>query len=120
KRGEEAGVGAGRDRGWARTQVVGLRGEARGIHKSRLRIAKFRQFLLDIALPRYMLISMKRRAQLAFDLRYKGRGAPRKGAGRPRNSPGKVPHLRRPSLSRHHPVHVTLRLVRGLESLRSR
>ena len=53
-------------------------------------------------------------------MRYKGRGGPRKGAGRPRNSPGKVPHLRRPSLSRRHPVHVTLRLVRGLESLRSR
>jgi len=63
---------------------------------------------------------MKRRDQLAFDLRYKGRGGPRKGAGRPRNRPGSVPHLKRPSLSRHHPVHVTLRLVPGLESLRSR
>src|SRR5438270_11481364 len=69
---------------------------------------------------KYMLISMRRRAQLAFDLRYKGRGGPRKGAGRPRNRPGTVPHLRRPSLSRHHPVHVTLRLVEGLASLRSR
>src|SRR4051812_49380240 len=67
-----------------------------------------------------MLISMKRYGQLAFDLRYKGRGGPRKGAGRPRNRPGTVPHLQRPSLSRHHPVHVTLRLVAGLESLRSR
>jgi putative transposase len=67
-----------------------------------------------------MLISMKRRGQLAFDLRYKGRGGPRKGAGRPKNHPSKVPHLRRPSLSRHHPVHVTLRLVPGLDSLRSR
>ena len=63
---------------------------------------------------------MKRRGQLAFDLRYKGRGGPRKGAGRPRNRPSKVSHLRRPTLSRHHPVHVTLRLVSGLESLRSR
>src|SRR4051812_30430440 len=68
-----------------------------------------------------MLISMKRRpGQLAFDLRYKGRGGPRKGTGRPRSRPGSVPHLRRPKLSRHHPVHVTLRLVSGLQSLRSR
>src|SRR3954465_5278066 len=67
-----------------------------------------------------MLISMNRCGQLAFELRYKGRGGPRKGAGRPPNCPSKVPHLRRPSLSRHHPVHVTLRLVPGLESLRSR
>jgi putative transposase len=63
---------------------------------------------------------MKRRGQLAFDLRYKGRGGPRKGAGRPRKKPTTVPHLRRPSLSRHHPVHVTLRLLSGIESLRSR
>jgi len=63
---------------------------------------------------------MKRRGQLAFDLRYKGRGGPRKGAGRPRNRPGTVPHLRRPKLSPHHPVHVTLRLVDGLQSFRSR
>jgi putative transposase len=63
---------------------------------------------------------MKRRGQLAFDLRYKGRGGPRKGAGRPKNQSGTVPHLLRPKLSRHHPVHVTLRLVPGLQSLRSR
>jgi putative transposase len=67
-----------------------------------------------------MLISMKRRGQLAFDLRYKGRGGPRKGAGRPRKQPGTVPHLKRPALSRHHPVHVTLRFVEGLASVRSR
>jgi len=63
---------------------------------------------------------MKRRGQLAFDLRYKGRGGPRKGAGRPRKQPGTVPHLKRPSLSRHHTVHVTLRLVEGLANLRTR
>jgi len=63
---------------------------------------------------------MKRRGQLAFDLHYKGRGGPRQGAGRPRKQPGTVPHLKRPALSRHHPVHVTLRLVDGLASLRSR
>jgi len=57
---------------------------------------------------------------LAFDLRYKGRGGPRKGAGRPRNQPGTVAHLQRPSSSPHHPVHVTLRLVEGIASLRSR
>jgi REP element-mobilizing transposase RayT len=47
------------------------------------------------------------------------------GGARPNSGPkpsGKagVPHRTRPELSRHHPVHVTLRLVRGLPNLRSK
>jgi len=63
---------------------------------------------------------MKQRTpkQLAIDLKYRGRGGPRKGAGRPRKPGGRVSHDRRPSLSPHHPVHVTLRVAPGVPSLR--
>jgi putative transposase len=53
-----------------------------------------------------------------MDLKYRGRGGPRKGAGRPRKPGGRVSHDRRPSLSPHHPVHVTLRAAPGVPSLR--
>ena len=55
--------------------------------------------------------------QLGFTFRTHG-GA-RTGAGRPpaRSRPG-MSHLARPSHSRHHPVHVTLRAVDGLPTLR--
>lgn len=45
-------------------------------------------------------------------------GGPRRGAGRPKKGNAGVPHLRRPALSRRHPVHATLRIVRGVPSLR--
>src|SRR5438105_11213142 len=62
---------------------------------------------------------MKRRPrQLAINLKYRGRGGPRKGAGRPRKPGGRVSHDRRSSLSRHHPVHVTLRAAEGVPNLR--
>jgi hypothetical protein len=60
----------------------------------------------------------RRTARLA--LQFNSWGGSRAGAGRP--STGKaagVSHLRRPSLSRHHPLHVTLRLAAGVPSLRS-
>ena len=60
---------------------------------------------------------MARDPQLAFTFR--AWGGKRKGAGRPPKGPTTgVSHLRRPSLSRHHPVHVTLRIAPGLPSLR--
>lgn len=56
--------------------------------------------------------------QLALEFRTWG--GQRAGAGRPPNgSKPSVSHLRRPTLSRHHPVHVTLRIVAGLPSLRT-
>ena len=55
-----------------------------------------------------------------LELRFSQRGGQRKGAGRPRKKDAGVSHLRRPSLSRHHPVHVTLRVQRGISSLRER
>ena len=60
----------------------------------------------------------RRPRQLAMKLKYRGRGGPREGAGRPRKPGGRVSHDARPSLSRHHPVHVTLRAVPRVPNLR--
>ena len=63
------------------------------------------------------IIFMARDPQLAFTFR--SWGGKRKGAGRPpTGSTAGVSHLRRPALSRHHPVHVTLRIAAGVPSLR--
>ena len=60
---------------------------------------------------------MARDPQLAFAFRTWG--GKRKGAGRPpKGNTAGVSHLRRASLSRHHPVHVTLRIAAGVPSLR--
>lgn len=58
-----------------------------------------------------------RAAQLP--LRFGGRGGKRPGAGRkPKGVRAGVSHAARPSVSRHRPLHVTLRMTRGLPSLR--
>ncbi len=58
-----------------------------------------------------------RESQLGFAFRT--RGGRRDGAGRPRKK-GTISHGKRPKLSRHHPVHLSIRLVRGLRrSLRT-
>ena len=58
------------------------------------------------------------RRQLAF--RFQTWGGARQGAGRPpKGGSAGVCHVRRPALSQHHPVHVTLRVVDGLPSLRA-
>ena len=65
---------------------------------------------------------VKRRArrrnwqQLSFPPR--GRGGARPGAGRPKKPGAGVPHLRRASVSRHHAVHATLRVLAGIPNLR--
>src|SRR5258706_13303097 len=51
----------------------------------------------------------------------KGRGGRRPGAGRPKSGRrGLVAHRARPALSAVHPVHVVLRVVRGVGWLRER
>ncbi len=69
-----------------------------------------------------MLKSMTRRKarQLGFDLRYRGRGGYRPGAGRPKKPGAGVPHVRRPALAARHPVHVTARVCAEAAQLRSR
>lgn len=59
--------------------------------------------------------------QMSLGLRARfGWGGARAGAGRPRLKTSGVAHSARPVLSSHHPVHVTLRLMDGLDSLRRR
>lgn len=54
-----------------------------------------------------------------LELKLKTWGGARKGAGRkPSGSKAGVSHLRRPKVTRHTPVHVTLRLSAGLPNLR--
>ncbi|MBA2543281.1 MAG: transposase, partial [Deltaproteobacteria bacterium] len=66
----------------------------------------------------------KRHLQQSFVFRepgIDGRGGKRKGAGRPPKGPrSSEPHKRRPPHDPRHPVHVTLRVVPGLGSLRKR
>ena len=69
----------------------------------------------------------KRQKQLGFELRYRGRGGYRPGAGRPKKPDAGVPHVRRPKLAARNPVHVTARvrdeaadamaLARGVQAL---
>ena len=47
------------------------------------------------------------------------RGGKRAGAGRKRGPNGSAGHHRRPKVNRHVPAHITLRVVRGLPTLRS-
>ena len=60
----------------------------------------------------------RRRIPLQLELRPKGRGGSREGAGRKKARSSGVPHLRRPALAARHPVHVTMKLRAGLPSLR--
>jgi REP element-mobilizing transposase RayT len=62
---------------------------------------------------------MSREKQATFE--FKSWGGARQGAGcKPTGDRAKVPHAKRPRIATRHPVHVTLRLERGLESLRKR
>jgi REP element-mobilizing transposase RayT len=59
--------------------------------------------------------------QLALDFDAGRWGGRRRGAGRPRKAPRPVAHAARPRVTRHTPVHVAMRLRRGLRrTLRSR
>ena len=62
---------------------------------------------------------MARRA-VQLSLSARGRhGGYRANAGRPKGrSSHYVPHVRRPKLTKHHAVHVTIKLVDGLPNLR--
>ena len=45
-------------------------------------------------------------------------GGPRPGAGRPAVDGSEVPHLKRPKFMEAEPAHVTMRLRKGIPSLR--
>lgn len=58
--------------------------------------------------------------QAQLTLRLNGHGGARRGAGRPKLARSGVPHRSRPEHRRQHPVHVTLRVAKGVYNLRSR
>jgi hypothetical protein len=60
------------------------------------------------------------RAPAQTSLAFKTWGGARAGAGRKPSRDSGQPHLARPELSRHHPVHTTLRVAHGCWNLRSR
>ena len=45
-------------------------------------------------------------------------GGPRPGAGRPASSGSEVPHLKRPVFKKAEPAFVTMRIRKGISSLR--
>ncbi|MFN7976231.1 MAG: hypothetical protein U0166_28515 [Acidobacteriota bacterium] len=52
-------------------------------------------------------------------LPFKAHGGKREGAGRPRCGRGGVPHRARPEVSRHHPIHLTLRIHKEAGKIRN-
>jgi REP-associated tyrosine transposase len=63
--------------------------------------------------------SRSKKCAVHQELRFRGWGGAREGAGRkPRNGRAGVPHRRRQPLAARFPVHVTVRLENGLPSLR--
>ena len=64
---------------------------------------------------------MKKNKQLTFnDYRMTAgeHGGPRPGAGRPRGGGAEVPHTKRPDFKEAEPAHVTIRIRKGISSLR--
>ena len=62
-------------------------------------------------------MARKQPAQLELDLRQKGRHT-KKGAGRPKGPDPEVWHRERESFKRYEPLHLTVRLKRGIPHLR--
>jgi len=62
-------------------------------------------------------IKMRRAVQL--ELAMPRHGGARKGAGRKKRSAETVPHTARPVIDRDHPLHLTIRMARGVWNLRS-
>ena len=67
-----------------------------------------------------MLVSMEKQLTFNDHRSTRGRGGPRRGAGRPRGKRPRVMHRRRERVPSGAPVHVTLRVRRGLPRLRQR
>ena len=59
----------------------------------------------------------RRRGAAQAEFVFRTWGGRRRGAGRPRRSKRSVPHGVRPQHSRHHPLHLTLRVLEGVPSL---
>lgn len=70
----------------------------------------------------FKMTAQRRRSarQLRLGLRTRTWGGARKGAGRKAAGPRRVGHRERPALAARHPLHVTLRLEKGLPSVRQK
>jgi hypothetical protein len=64
--------------------------------------------------------SMARRGTTQLSFIFRSWGGKRARAGRPKTSTETVAHSRRPAHSRHHPLHITLRILPGIPNLRSK
>lgn len=62
---------------------------------------------------------MARRNPVQLELPERRHGGRRAGAGRKKRSDETVPHASRPSVDGDHPLHVTIRLARGVWNMRS-
>jgi len=62
---------------------------------------------------------MRARRPVQLELPARGHGGKRAGAGRKRRSHETVPHAARPAVDGDHPVHITVRVARGVWNLRS-
>lgn len=51
---------------------------------------------------------------------FEKRGGKRKGAGRKKVHKDLLPHTKRPPISRHYPLHITIKLNQGLKTLRKK
>jgi len=66
-------------------------------------------------------IMLKRRRPKQLKMELRTWGGRRAGSGRkPKGRKAGVPHTKRPVVSRHHPVHVTLRVDRAYRNLRTK
>jgi REP element-mobilizing transposase RayT len=73
---------------------------------------------IDLAPSKPSGSSRARRAPAQLAFAFRTWGGRRAGAGRPKKSAETVSHAARPRHSKHHPLHVTLRLLPGRPSLR--
>ncbi len=51
---------------------------------------------------------------------FKNRGGKRKGAGRKKVHKDLLPHTKRPPISKHYPLHITIKLKQGIRTLRKK
>lgn len=66
------------------------------------------------------LFKMALRSSKQLPLQLRTWGGKRRGAGRPRNGKGCQPHRARENITKHQAAHVTLRIAKGIQNLRTK
>ncbi len=92
------------------------------LRESRRYDVVFFLIIVDIYEKTAIINLMKKSGQLSFDdfRMTTGHGGPRKGAGRPAVDRPIVHHVKRPDIPTDGPVHITLRVLEDVPSLRLR